>query len=394
MSNVPRNIVKWLPAIIVPVVVVAGVIVLPLQAGAVGSLPDRSAKQLFLMVANSAGTDFSGTVTSTSNLGLPAVSLSTGMSQSMIDSMSASVPKGMEDFVPKGASSGVLTSALGLLGGSHTAQIFVDSSKSAGDSQKVRIQIKDTLAERNVVSNGADAWSYDSQTNTAIHAAIPESAAPALSQKVAGIDAAFGVNLSDPSVVAKEFLDRVGPSTTVSVGTDRAVAGRPAYELVLTPKSTTTLVASVSINVDAETGLPLKVTVLASGQEDPALQVGFTAVEFATPDASLFNFTPPAGATVVEQKLPQDSASDSNQTLSALIAEIPTVTGTGWDSIAEIAATSVPKEIADNALVAQIATKVSGGRALSTSLVNFFLASDGRVFVGAVPLAQLQNAAK
>jgi outer membrane lipoprotein-sorting protein len=330
--------------------VVAGVIVLPLQAGAVGSLPDRSAKQLFLMVANSAGTDFSGTVTSTSNLGL--------------------------------------------LGGSHTAQIFVDSSKSVGDTQKVRIQITDTLAERNVVSNGADAWSYDSQTNTATHAALPGGAAPVLSQKFAGIDAALGVTMADPSAVAKEFLDRVGPSATVSVGTERTVAGRPAYELVLTPKSTTTLVASVSINVDAETGLPLKVTVLASGQEDPALQVGFTAVEFATPDASLFNFTPPAGATVVEQKLLQDTASDSNQTLSSLIAEIPTITGTGWDSIAEIAATSVPKELANNALVAQIATKVSGGRVLSTSLVNVFLATGGRGFVGAVPLAQLRNAAK
>ena len=76
-----------------------------------------------------------------------------------------------------------------------------------------------------------------------------------------------------------------------------------------------------------------------------------------------------------------------------MVADIPTVTGTGWGSIAEFAATSVPKEISDNALLAQIATKVSGGRALSTSLVNVFIATDGRMFVGSVPLAQLQAAA-
>jgi len=393
LSTVPRNIVKWLPAIVVPVVVVAGVIVLPLQAGAAAPLPDRSAKQVLLMVAGSAGTDFSGTVQSTSDLGLPALSLSTGMSQSMIDSMSASVPKGMQDFVPKGASSSALTSALGLVSGSHTARVLVDSSKVAGDPQKVRIQLEDKLAERNLVSNGTDAWSYDSQTNTATHAAIPADLANSLKSKLSGINAAVGVDVSNPAELAKELLDRAGPSTTVSVGTDRTVAGRSAYSLVLTPKSSRTLVASVSIDVDSQTGLPLEVTVLAKGQKSPALQVGFSAVEFSTPDASVFTFTPPVGATVVEQKLPQDTATGDKKSLSSLVADIPTITGTGWGSIAEFAATSVPKEISDNALLAQIATTVTGGRALSTSLVNVFIATDGRVFVGSVPLAQLQAAA-
>ena len=389
----PRNIVKWLPAIVVPAVVVAGVIVLPLQAGAAAPLPDRSAKQVLLMVANSAGTDFSGTVQSTSDLGLPALSLSTGMSQSMIDSMSASVPKGMEDFVPKGASSSALTTALGLVSGSHTAHVFVDSSKVAGGPQKVRVQLEDQLAERNLVSNGTDLWSYDSQTNTATHAAIPADLTASLKSKLSGIDGAVGVDVSNPSELAKELLDRADPSTKFSVGTDRTVAGHSTYSLVLTPKSSRTLVASVTIDVDSQTGLPLEVTVLAKGQKSPALQVGFSAVEFSTPVASVFTFTPPVGATVVEQKLPQDTATGEKKTLSSLVAEIPTITGTGWGSIAEFAATSVPKEISDNALLAQIATKVSGGRALSTSLVNIFIATDGRVFVGSVPLAQLQLAA-
>ena len=389
----PRNIVKWLPAIVVPAIVAAGVIVLPLQAGAAAPLPNRSAKQVLLMVANSAGTDFSGTVQSTSDLGLPALSLSTGMSQSMIDSMSASVPKGMEDFVPKGASSSALTTALGLVSGSHTARVFVDGSKVAGDPQKLRVQLEGQLAERNLVSNGTDVWSYDSQTNTATHAAIPADLTSSLKSKLSGITAAVGVDVSNPSELAKELLDRADPSTNISVGTDRTVAGHSTYSLVLTPKSSRTLVASVSIDVDSQTGLPLEVTVLAKGQKSPALQVGFSAVEFSTPDASVFTFTPPVGATVVEQKVPQDTATGEKKTLSSLVAEIPTITGTGWGSIAEFAATSVPKEISDNALLAQIATKVSGGRALSTSLVNVFIATDGRVFVGSVPLAQLQLAA-
>lgn len=389
----PRNIVKWLPAIVVPAIVVAGVIVLPLQAGAAAPLPERSAKQVLTMVANSAGTDFSGTVQSTSDLGLPALSLSTGMSQSMIDSMSASVPKGMEDFVPKGASSSALTSALGLISGSHTARVFVDSSKVAGDPQKARVQLEDKLAERNLVSDGTDVWSYDSQTNTATHAKIPADLTSSVKAKLSGLNAAVGVDVSNPSELAKELLDRADPSTTISVGTDRTVAGRSAYSLVLTPKSSSTLVESISIDVDSQTGLPLEVTVLAKGQKSPALQVGFSAVEFSTPDASIFTFTPPVGATVVEQKLPQESATGEKKSLSSLVDDIPTITGTGWSSIAGFAATSVPKELSDNALLAQIATKVTGGRALSTSLVNVFIATDGRVFVGSVPVAELQLAA-
>jgi len=393
LPTVPRNIVKWLPAIVVPAIVVAGVIVLPLQAGAASPLPERSAKQVLLMVANSAGTDFSGTVQSTSDLGLPALSLSTGMSQSMIDSMSASVPKGMEDFVPKGASSSALTSALGLVSGSHTARVYVDSSKVAGEPQKARVQLEDKLAERNLGSNGTDVWSYDSQTNTATHAVVPTDITGSVKTKLSGLNAAVGVDVSNPSELAKELLDRADPSTKISVGTDRTVAGRTAYSLMLTPKSSGTLVESVSIDVDSQTGLPLEVTVLAKDQKSPALQVGFSAVEFSTPDASIFTFTPPVGATVVEQKLPQESAAGEKKSLSSLVDDIPTITGTGWSSIAEFAATSVPKELSDNALLAQIATKVTGGRALSTSLVNVFIATDGRVFIGSVPVAVLQLAA-
>ena len=390
---VPRNIVKRVPAIIVPAVVAVGVIVVPLQAGAAAQLPDRSPKQVLLMIAGSAGTDFSGTVQSISNLGLPELNVSTGMSQSMIDSMSASVPKGMKDFVPTGASASAVTSALGLLGGSHTARVFVDSSTGVGP-QKSRIQIEDKLAERNLVSTGTDAWSYDSQTNTATHLTIGSAVTPALKSKLSAIDAAIGTTVSTPAGVARKFLESVDPSTTVTVGNDSNVAGRSAYELVLTPKSTSTLVASVSIDVDSQTGLPLKVTVLAKAQKDPAFQVGFSTVDFSTPRAGLFSFAPPPGATVVEQKLPDNKQTDQKQGLDSLVSEIPTVTGTGWDAVVEISAASVPAGLAGNALMNQITTPVTGGKALSTSLLNVFLATDGRVFIGSVPLAQLQLAAK
>jgi outer membrane lipoprotein-sorting protein len=316
----------------------------------------------------------------------------------MVDSMAEQIPEGMEDFVPGAASTGALTSALEFLSGDHTARVFVDGPEN------VRVQIKDALAERNLVSNGDDAWLYDSQTNVATHMTIPADAQATAEAKLTELSTRIPTDLSTPAQVADRFLTEIDPSTTVSVGTDSEVAGRAAYELVLTPKSTDTLVASVSIAVDSATGLPLQVTVLATGQEDPAFTIGFSALTLETPSADLFDFTPPAGAAVEEQAVPtlaelekeagmSFDGTSLDGTTDATLADKPVVTGTGWDSVVEISAASVPSELLDNPLVSQLATEVEGGRLLSTSLLNVFLADDGRVFAGSVSVESLQAAA-
>jgi len=382
---VSRNLLKWLPAIVVPAVVVAGVIAVPFQAGAAVDLPDKTPDEVLLMVSDSTETSFSGTVEKVADLGLPQMDLSAGLSDSMVDSMSESIPEGMEDFVPGAAATGALASALELLSGSHTARVFVDGPTN------VRVQIQDRLAERNLVSNGTDAWAYDSQTDTATRVAIPSDLEATIEEKVAAFQVLAPSDLSTPAQVADRFLSEIDPSTTVTVGSDGEVAGRSVYELVLTPKSTGTLVASVSIAVDSETGLPMQVTVMAQGQEAPAFQTGFTSVDFSTPSGDLFDFSPPAGSTVVEQEIPE--MSDLQRDTEAKMGDEPIVTGEAWDSIVEISAASIPGGLADNPLVAQIATEVDGGQVLSTSLVNVFLATDGRVFAGSVPVEALQAAA-
>ncbi|TFD19373.1 DUF2092 domain-containing protein [Cryobacterium sp. TMT2-23] len=392
--------IKWLPAVVVPAVIAVGVIAVPLQAGAAVDLPDKTAQQVLLMVSDSTVTAFSGTVEKTANLSLPAIDLGAEMS-GQAGKQGAS---GSGD-----AASGALSSVLELLSGSHTARVYVDGSAADGSvtdgstdgPAKVRVQIQDRMAERNIVSNGSDAWLYDSETDTAAHLAIPAGAAASMKDKMAALDAEAPADVSTPSQLADRFLSEIDPSTVVTVGTDGRVAGRTVYELVLTPKATDTLVESVSISVDSETGMPLQVSVRAAGQKDPAFQVGFSSVDYGAPSADLFDFTPPAGATVKELALPQTPANHAAPDVAApdtARPEIPTeglpvVTGTGWDAIVEIPAASVPPELGDNPLMSEVATKVDGGRLLSTSLVNVFLADDGRFFAGSVPVDQLQAAA-
>ncbi|WP_104129124.1 DUF2092 domain-containing protein [Cryobacterium sp. Y57] len=386
-----RNSLKWLPAVVVPAIVVAAVIAVPLQAGAAVNLPDKTPEQVLLLVHDSTVSTFSGTVSQSSDLGLPALDLSAGMTKSMQKSMSESSPEGTAASVPGASTTGALSTALELLSGSHEFRVYV------GGENKSRVQIKDRMAERDVVHNGNDVWLYDSSSNAATHMSVPTDLATSAESKFAELKSLIPTDLSTPAQVADRLLSELDPSTTVSVGTDARVAGRSVYQLVLTPKTADSLVASVSIAVDSETGLPVQVVVMAEGQSAPALQVGFTALDFAAPDAERFDFVPPANATVTEQALPAQpdhARGDHAGAQGPTAAELPRVTGSGWSSIVEVPAAAVPAELGNKPLIDQLTTGVDGGRALTTSLMTVFLATDGRVFAGAVPLAQLKAAAE
>ncbi|TFD57856.1 DUF2092 domain-containing protein [Cryobacterium suzukii] len=370
---------KWLPACVVPAVVIAAVIAVPLQAGAAVDLPDKTAEQVLQLVNDSTVSAFSGSVVQSSDLGLPSLDVSAGMAGSM--------PTDTSDSGSGMSSADALRTALELLSGSHEFRVYV-----GGEAQS-RVQIKDRMAERDLIRNGNELWYYDSNTNEATHLSAPADLAASAQTKFAKLQAQLPTDLSTPALLAERFLAALDPSTAVEVGPDAQVAGRSAYQLLLTPRTAETLVASVSIAVDSETGLPLEVTVLARGQSAPALQIAFTTIDFAAVNASRFDFVPPATATVTEQSVPaRPDAPRGDHMRAADVA--PVVTGTGWSTVVELPAVAVPAELNDNPLIEQLMVSVDGGRALTASLVTVFLASDGRIFAGAVPLAQLQAAAE
>ena len=337
-----RSVLHATSAIAVPVAVIAAAIAVPAVAGAAPSLPQRSAEQVLASIADSADVAYSGTVEQTSDLGLP-------------DLGSAGQATGSD-----------ASAALEFLTGSHTARVFV------GGRDTERVQVIDSLAERDVIRNGDDVWLYGSRKNEATHLSLP-------------VDRALPAPTSSPAELAEKLLANLDPTTDVSVDSNARVAGRAAYQVILTPKTQDTLVGSVTLAVDAETGLPLRVVVDAAGQQDPAISVGFSDIDFSAPDPALFEFTPPPGATVTEQNVPQGSQR------SDAVPEHPepTVIGAGWSSVISVPAGAD----ADSPLLDQLTIAVDGGRALETSLVSVLLTTDGRVFAGAVPVEALQAAA-
>ena len=344
-----RTWLKWVPAVAVPVLIASAAVAVPFSANAAVNLAAKTPAQVLALVAGEHVTAFSGTISQASNLGLP-----------QLPTMGADASAG---------------SALELVTGSHTARLFADGSA------KQRVQVLDRMAERDLVRNGSDVWLYDSKKKTAVHSTLADHSAKT-SQELGSI--------STPDQLATKFLAAVDSSTTVSLGSDLRIAGRTAYDLLLTPKATDTLIGSVSIAVDSATGIPLSVDVFAHAQKTPAFSVGFSKIDLSAPDASLFTFTPPAGATVTEKAPVVKSAPTT-----APMAESPkpTVSGTGWDAIVAVPASKGTSSALSSPLFGKLTTLVTGGRVFHTSLVNVLMTDDGRIFAGSVPVAKLQAAA-
>jgi outer membrane lipoprotein-sorting protein len=152
--------------------------------------------------------------------------------------------------------------------------------------------------EQDVVANRTDAWIWDSAKMTAAHlslAALPAPKAPAA--RVAQVSPP---STADVLGVARQVLRAVQPYAEVSVDGTARVAGRPVYQLTLTPRSPLTRIGRIVVAVDSQTLLPLRLQVFARGAEQPAFVAGFTKVSFDPIDASTFQFTPPPGATVTQ----------------------------------------------------------------------------------------------
>jgi outer membrane lipoprotein-sorting protein len=291
-----RAWVRWLPAAAVPAVIAAGVLAGTIPVWARDPLPERTPAQVLALWTEHGTHTFSGTLEQTSELGLPELP-ATGPTSGP-------------------ASAGGIASIAELLTGQHTARVYMDGTA------RVRIQLVDRLAERDVIRRDNELWFYSSRDNTAAHLTLP-----AFARDLPRSQPQTPAHPT-PEALASRLLAAADPSTEVTAGPDIEVAGRSAYNLMIVPRTQGTLVGRASIAVDGETGLPLRVTVTARGQSEPAFQAGFTSVSFEAPADALFSFVPPPGATVKELQLPLPGAGPWPMTPGFPGAVIPPDPGT------------------------------------------------------------------
>jgi outer membrane lipoprotein-sorting protein len=398
-----RNVLRWIPAVMAPVLVAASAVGFSVSANAAIDLPDKSASQILQLINTNPDIAFSGRVVKKAALGLPPMNIMPDVSQASIDQMAKNMPKEMMDFLPKASAQGELALALEFFAGVHTANIYVDGAN------KARLQVLDLISERNFIRNGSDLWFYDASKALVKHSVI-DPAQEAQAEKYAlGLFNANSAKLpfdaTSPAAVADYFLSEAGKGTVFTVGKDAKIAGRGVYQITGAPRNAGSLVASVTISVDAATGLPLAVVVKAVGESTPAFEVAFESINFAKPDASNFNFVAPSGSKVEEVPVPSRDAIEKLAAGKAptaadearLRGEAEKLIAQGWAAVVEVPTDMVPAQITqlkENALFAELTKPVAGGRIFSTTLLNVFIADDGRIFAGSVTQQSLLEAAK
>ncbi len=380
---------RWLPAVITPALIGA-VAAFPIQASAV-DLPDLSPEELMVMMQDAQPIEFSGVVLKTTNLGLPALELSSMLSEEEVERMREKTPEEFADFVPEVAASQELAKAMELITGEHRVRIFVGETG-------IRAQILDRMSQRDLIVNSKEVWTYDSREQVATVASIDqqkvEQGRLSAMQQMEKYAAELGLDLTNPQAVAEYVMSQVGDSSEVSVGTDHFKAGRTAYQLIVKPNSEVSLINSVVLSIDSETAVPLAAAIYSVEQTAPAIEVGFESISFGDQDESLFSFTAPAGATITnldEIEKPEVSEAEKPN----YEGEKPTMVGEEWDSVLVMPAGDMDMlaELQDNQLLSSLLKPVAGGVAFETPIMKVFIADDGRIFAGAVSLSHLQKLA-
>ncbi len=349
-----------------------GFLAAPAGAGQSPTLPTVTPDALVQSVLTASPPAMAGTVEVHNNLGLPAV-------------------PGLPEQVTNG-----------------TSQIRVWTN----GAHDTRISIPTMNSDETIINDGTTIFDWDSTTRTVTEHHLNQAAkgtkAPDQSQTKPG-----GSNAElNPATAARDLVSAVQQTSTISVDGTDVVADRPAYDLVLTPKADQrTLLRQVRIAVDAQTHMPLQLTVLANNTDTPALQIGFSSLTVGAQDPALFRFTVPAGATVVNGDANDHTATEmANQTA-------PTLVGKGWETVVVVHLPNTTPQSGQPAqseqpgtfggssksssssmlgLVRQFGKPVSGswgsGWVLSTDVGNAVITSDGRVAVGFVPVQLLTSA--
>jgi hypothetical protein len=272
-------------------------------AQAAPSLPARTPAELLAAVAgdHTAPPPLTGTVVETASLGVPQL-------------------PGQYDA----------TSIQSLAAGSHTLKVWY------GGPARLRLAVPVQLGESDFILNGTTAWLWQSNNDSVTKFVLParqkgEQAAKRMASRMP----------LTPQQAAKQALAAVGPTTRVTTESNVTIAGEPAYQLVIAPRSSGSLIGKITIALDAQhLSVPLRVQIFARGATSPAYQVGYQSISFVQPAAANFNFTPPPGSHVHTAFTPGAGLPTSGAPIPQQTGQFQVI-GKDWLSVAVLPASDL-----------------------------------------------------
>jgi len=193
---------------------------------------------------------------------------------------------------------------------------------ASGDKLRLELQASDAGGgggDVQVLLDGDRLTVIDPGANTVYRIALPKHASEQSRQKA---------NEPVPSVARiQQALTSLAQDATVSGAVPDNVAGRPAYNVRISPRHDGGLLGGAELAWDAEHGVPLRAAVFATGDANPVLELRATDISFGPVAAGDLTVPEPAGAKVVDLSPPAGGTAQKDQQtvtgLDAVQAKVP-----------------------------------------------------------------------
>jgi outer membrane lipoprotein-sorting protein len=183
-----------------------------------------------------------------------------------------------------------------------------------GEGGKLRLELQTDSGDAQIVSDGTNAWVYDSGSHTVYRGKLPQE-----QQKHAAKADEKPPTLAE----VQQRLAELAKTADLSGATPGNVAGRPAYTVRISPKHDGGLLGAGALAWDAAKGVPLRAAVYAQGSSTPVLELKADHISYGKVPAKDFAVSPPADAKVVNVDVP------SGEPAGAKHAAEKAVTGVG-----------------------------------------------------------------
>lgn len=345
---------RWLVAIVL--IVAVGVLVATSVSGVFrkdAALPVTGPQKLIAEVQRPYSGGYYGTIDTQLRLGLP---------HRLAVALAGAAPAG------------------NLLHGSHRLRYWY------GGPDQQRVAIINETSEQDVFRTGSATWQWDTATHIARRGTVTATPDAVLPMRLA-----IASELTPPEL-AQHILSVVGTRSAAALRSGDPIAGRPTYELVISPDTGQSRIGEIDIDVDGRSGVAVRVRMYAAGGGAPVLDVSFEDdIRFDLPAPQNFHFRLPASAQVRSSLVPSvlNSALDD----TALM-------GSGW-----LAVTSYRSDLATGKDLARIvspllnhaARRVKGpwgrGKLVVSPVMSVLVTDQGQVLAGPVQPAVLYGEA-
>jgi outer membrane lipoprotein-sorting protein len=184
----------------------------------------------------------------------------------------------------------------------------------------VRLELQAEKGDTQVYYDGKTVSIYDASSNT-LYRYTP----PTHEHAGSSSDSGSGSSQEPPSVAKiEEAISHLSEHANVSGATPTDIAGQAAYTVRVSPKEQGSLLGGAELSFDALHGVPLRAAVYSTQSSAPALELAATSISYGPVESSVFQFTPPANATIKDVKLSEENGSQTGEG-----GEHPTVTKHG-----------------------------------------------------------------